>query len=91
MRIYYKFDYITDNCLSKCPFNDKLHNEETHVGSVACQLCKYCYGYHEGGLVGYPSKNGIRFEHNRYVQCMYPTPTIYKKLIRKYKIFIGRL
>jgi hypothetical protein len=91
MRIYYKFNYITDTCLSNCPFNEELHNGETRVGSVACQKCKYCYGYYDGGLVGYPGKDKIRFDHNRYVQCMYPAPTLYKKLIRKYKIFIGKL
>ena len=91
MRIYYKFDDITDNCLNKCPFNDKLHNGETRVGSAACTECKYCYGSNESGLVGYPGENRIRFDHDRYIQCMYPTPTLYKKLIRKYKKFIGEL
>lgn len=90
MRIYFELkDYFT--CINRCPFHEDIHNGMTCVGSAACQKCKYCYGHHEGGLVGYPGEDRIRFNHDRYIQCMYPAPTLYKKLLREYKKFIGKL
>jgi hypothetical protein len=94
MKIYYELNEL-DHCVSKCPFYyvgvNGRNGLDCRVGSVTCQNCKYCYGSHEGGLVGYPGEDRIRFDHDRYIQCMYPAPTLYKKLLRKYKKLIGEL
>ena len=100
MRIYFELNEL-DHCVSECPFYyigiNGRNGLDCRVGSVTCKNCKYCYGYHEGGLVGYPGilsisrKEGIVLNHSRYVKCMFPAPTLYKRLIRKYKKLIGEL
>ena len=97
MRIYFELNEL-DHCVSECPFYyigvNGRNGLDCRVGSVTCQNCEYCYGYHEGGLVGYPGvlqfskKEGIVLNHSRYVKCMFPNPTTYKRFKRFwYRIF----
>ena len=76
MKIFYKIDNeVNRNCLIDCPFNDikinGISGKKCKLGSIACQECEYCYGHHDGLLIGVPIDSSIKFEHERYIKCMF--------------------
>ena len=76
MKIFYKIDNeVNRNCLIDCPFNDikinGISGKKCKLGSIACQECEYCYGHHDGLLIGVPIDSSIKFEHERYIKLWF--------------------